>query len=133
MLRLKRFSEGVWFDYPKGGRFKIRPILPKDYLDIREKCKRGKDDYNEAEITFKIFEWMLEAWEDIEIENATTPEQVRETIFNHMDIANWIGEKSREISQKEQDKLDGELKNFATSQSGLPPKGRPARTVEKPI
>ena len=41
-LKLKRYTEGIWFDYPGGGRLKIRPLGPKQYLTMREQCRKWK-------------------------------------------------------------------------------------------
>lgn len=131
MLKLKRFSEGVWFDFPRGGRFKIRPLCPKDYLDLREQSKTGKisvvkpdgsweivDNYDEARFFWKIFTHQLEDWADIIVDGASTPDEIKETIFNEREIRDWITEKSSEIYVKEQGKLEDELKNSESSQSG---------------
>lgn len=146
-LKLKRFDEGVWFDYPAGGRFKVRPATPKKYLEIREQSKKGKvvirdgkreivDDYDESQIVFRVFEWMLEDWQDVTVDGASTPDQIRESIFNDMDISNWVGDRSRELAEQQQAKFDGELKNFASSQDGCTQDKNQVygvKSAEKPI
>jgi len=147
MLKLKRFSEGVWFDYPLGGRFKIRAVTPKNYLDLREKAKTGKstitnlrgeqeiiDTYDEARFYWLIFIHMLEAWEGIEIEGATTEEEIKETIFNDALLRDWIGDKSREIFSQKNDEFEEELKNSDSSQDGSSrSSGKNAKTAKRSI
>lgn len=130
MLKLKRFSEGVWFDYPEGGRLKIRPLSPKDYLTLREKSRKGKvavkkydgsseivDDYDESQFFWSTFCYMLEDWQDIE-EEGRTKDQVREDIFNNKGLRDFITEKANESYLNEQIKFEDELKNLKPSQSG---------------
>jgi hypothetical protein len=130
-LKLKRFNEGIWFDYPAGGRFKIRPLQPKDYFDLREQSKAGKlvvskpdgqpeyvDNYNEALFFWKVFQRILEDWADIEVEGATTKDEVKETIFNNHALRDFISDRSNELSAKTNIDFEEELKNSASSQSG---------------
>ena len=130
-LKLKRFSEGIWFDYPAGGKFKIRPIQPKDYLDFREQAKAGKlavskpdgqveyfDNYNEASFYWKVFQYILEDWAEVEVEGATTKDEIREAIFNDRNLRDFISDHSNELFAKYHSDLDGELKNSVSSQSG---------------
>lgn len=130
-LKLKRFNEGIWFDYPAGGKFKIRPLQPKDYFDLREDSKVGKlliskpdgqteyvDNYNEALFYWKVFKRILEDWAEVEVEGATTKDEIRETIFNNHTLRDFISDRSNELSAKINADLEDELKNSASSQSG---------------
>ncbi len=130
-LKLKRFSEGVWFDYPAGGKFKVRPVQPKDYLDLREQAKAGKisvskpdgqmeylDNYNEASFFWKVFQYILEDWAEVEVEGATTKDEIREAIFNERDLRDFISTKANELFSKFHSDLEGDLKNSVGSQSG---------------
>ena len=130
-LKLKRFNEGVWFDYPAGGRFKIRPLGPKDYLTIREASRKGKiavfkgssqfeivDDYDEAKFFWATFSYMLQAWEGIEVDGASTDDEIREAIFNDKDIRDFITDKANEIFLNAQQSMEEESKNSKRSQDG---------------
>ena len=129
-LKLKRFSEGVWFDYLAGAKFKIRPIQPKDFLDLREKSKAKVrvdkpdgtfdfvDNYNEASFFWGVFKYILEDWSDVEVEGTSDKEQVKEAIFNDKDARDFISAKSNEMFSKLHSGFEGELKNFESSQSG---------------
>lgn len=129
-LKLKRFSEGRWFKYLDDSRFKIRATQPKQYLEFREKTKTKVrvensdgtssfiDDYNEALLYWKVFEYVLEDWEKIEVEGATTREEIKEAIFNNKDARDFISTKSNEMFSEINSNLEGELKNSESSQSG---------------
>jgi len=129
-LHLKRYSEGVWFDYSGGGRFKIRPLGPKDYLTLRETTRRKLaiskpdggfeivDDYDEAKFFWNSFSYMLEKWEGIEVDGATNDDEIREAIFNDREIRDFITEKANEIFLTTQRKLEEESKNSERSQNG---------------
>jgi len=121
MLKLKRFSEGAWFDYPAGGRFKIRPLLPKDLIELREKTRskiaiRGisgsqeiVDDYDEGKLNLSIFYHMIEDWKDIEIEG--TSSEIKDAIFNNMQLRDWITLKSGELAIQYNESFEDESKN----------------------
>ncbi len=129
-LKLKRFSEGIWFDYSDGAKFKIRPIQPKDYLDLREKSKAKVrvdkpdgtfdfiDNYNDASFYWEVFQYILEDWNEVEVEGASGKDQIKEAIFNDRDARDFISSKSNEMFSKVHSDLEGELKNSGGSQSG---------------
>lgn len=134
MLKLKRFDEGVWYEWPSDPqiKLKIRPITPKKLLDFREKSKKGKiaiilpnketqimDDTNEAKTNWECFMWMLEDWQGIEFDGDPSTEEKKEIIFNHLSLRDFISDKAAEIFQTETSKIEGELKNLGRSQSGL--------------
>jgi hypothetical protein len=133
MLKLKRFDEGVWYDWPNDPqiRLKIRAITPKKLLDLREKSKKGKiaislpngetqiiDDNSESRVNWECFCWMLEDWQGIEFEGSPSMEEKKEIIFNHTQLRDFISDKSSEIFQTETAKIEAELKNLVRSQSG---------------
>src|SRR3972149_8369864 len=99
MLKLKRFDEGVWYEWPNDPqiKLKIRPITPKKLLDFREKSKKGKiaivlpsgetqivDDNNEAKVNWECFSWMVEDWQGIEFDGNPSMDEKKEIIFNHI-------------------------------------------------
>jgi hypothetical protein len=128
MLKLKRFSEGVWFDYPEGGKFKIRPLLPKDFLELREQTRHKiaiknihgtqdiVDDYDESKLNLLLFRYMIEDWKEIEAEG--NPDEIRDSMFNNTRLRDWISDRSRELGSKISDSFEEESKNSASSQSG---------------
>lgn len=130
MLKLKRFSEGIWFDYPKGGRFKIRAATPKHYLDFRQQNRKkiaiplpeGKfeiiEDIDESKVMWEILNYCLQEWSDVEVEGTTDPKEIKDSILNSADIQNWIIERSQEIAKGEEQKFEDELKNLKSSQNG---------------
>lgn len=142
-LKLKRGTEGIWYDYQDGWKFKIRPIQPKEYLNIREKAKNKVmvtgsdnkpeyvDNYNEAEIMYQCFQYTLAEY-SLESETGMTDAEVREAIFNKIELRDWISSKAEELRIKENASLEGELKNSDSSQSGLARKGtKNAQTAGK--
>ena len=131
MLKLKRFSEGVWFDYPEGGKFKIRPVTPRDFLELHEKARKGKsiikniegkpeviDDYDEFHFSWLLFCHMVEDWKELEVDGAKTPDEIREAIFNEMVLRDWITERARDVANLYKEQLEQESKNSDSSQSG---------------
>ncbi len=132
LLKLKRFSEGVWFDYPEGGKFKIRTVSPKRYLEIQEQCKTGKkqilknpsgedeivDDFDKAKLSWLVFCEAVELWEEIDVVPGSTDLQIREDIFNNRLLRDWIIDRAMQIFKAQEKAVEGELKNSKTSQSG---------------
>lgn len=128
MLKLKRFSEGVWFDYPEGGKFKIRAITPYHFLKIREQCKRKMiiknpdgenqiiDDYDDAKLSWLLFDYVLEDFSEVEVDGNPSKPEVKEIIFNDRVIRDWIMEQGNQVFKAEENRLSGELKNSGTSQ-----------------
>jgi hypothetical protein len=131
LLKLKRFGEGVWFDYPEGGRFKIRAITPKRYLEISEVCKKGKqiikntenedqivDDFNESQRAWLIFSEAVQEYDALDSVPGSTPDQIREDIFNNRDLRDWIMDRASQVFKAEEKAVEGELKNSVTSHHG---------------
>ena len=121
MLKLKRFSEGAWFDYPEGGKFKIRPLLPKDLLELREKTRSkiairnisgGQDiidDFDEGKLNVLIFRHLLEDWKEVDAEGA--PDEIRDAIFNDSDLREWVTARAMELAAKYDKAFEDESKN----------------------
>ena len=136
MLHLKRFDEGVWFDWPEaeGVRLKIKPLSQKEMIEIRSKVRRkvailidGKneiiDDYDESAALWKMFCLSLQEWEGISFDKKDpTREEMLLTIFEHDGIRNFVFEKSRWVTVKLEEKFQDELKNSESSESGSPSK-----------
>ena len=133
MLKLKRFSEGVWFNYPNDPdvRLKIRGVTPRNFMDIHEKSKIGKvpvrkddgkldyiDDYDNARLTWLFFDWMLQEWEGITVDGAVLKDEIKEAIFNDMRLRDFISDKASEVYSVESDKVESELKNSEGSPVG---------------
>jgi hypothetical protein len=136
MLNLKRFNEGTWCDVPEeicsdGVSFKIRPLHGKQYMTIRESCKKGKiavmepdgkiqivDDYDEAKIFWFTFSHLLEAWKGITIPGAKDDEEIREEIFNRPKFRDFINEMAAKLLVGEEKAFEEELKNSVRSQNG---------------
>lgn len=128
MLKLKRFSEGVWYDYPDGGRFKIRPLLPKDFIELRELTRHKIaiknihgvqeiiDDYDDGKLNILLFKFIVEDWKDVEVEG--NPDEVRDILFNNSMLRDWISDRSRELGTKVSGAFEEESKNSKSSQSG---------------
>ena len=128
MLKLKRFSEGVWYDYPGGGKFKIRPLLPKDFIELREQTRRKVaikgisgnqeivDDYDEGKLNLLLFRYMIEEWKEVEVEGS--PDDARDVMFNNTGLRDWIADRSRELGLKVSEAFEDESKNSGSSQSG---------------
>ena len=130
MLKLKRFSEGVWFDYPKGGRFKIRAATPKHYLDYRQQNKKKVavekpgggfeivEDIDEAAVMWEVLNYCLQEWSEVEVDGTIDQKEIKESILNNVELQNWIIEKSQQVATGEEKEFEGELKNLKGSQSG---------------
>ena len=134
-LKLKRFSEGVWYDYLHGARFKIRAATPRDYLRLQDQTTEGKvavslpdgttqivDNDKKGKFYWKIFDYILEDFSDVELEGTTNKDEIREGIFNDKDARDFIMAKSNELTSKMNEDLEGELKNSDALQSGSPSK-----------
>ena len=134
MLKLKRFNEGVWYDFPSDSsiKFKIRAMTPKKLIDLREKSRRGKiavskpdgltdivNDFDDATLNAEIFEWMLEDWKGLEFEGTPSSKEIKDIIFEHMTFRDFITDKSYDLFKTESQRIETELKNSERSQSGL--------------
>jgi hypothetical protein len=143
MLTLKRLSEGVWFDYPQveGVRLKVRPVTlakgqeirnslrTKKYMEFPDPKRKGKkfsqvvDDVDDGAVLRAIWDYALEAFEGIGVEDATgailsDPKQIRDAIYESDDLRDFISERSAELRESGEQKLEDELKNSDSSQSG---------------
>lgn len=142
-IDLKRYGQGTWHSWPKneGVRFKVRPLSSKKLLELRNESKRGKvavempsedpsnpgrnlveivDDYNDYAYEWKMFSHCLEDWEGITIEGDSSvgKDEIREAIFNHIEMRRFIILKSFETMILENRKLEDELKNLQGSPDG---------------
>lgn len=134
-LKLKRFQEGQWFDYPdaEGVRFLIRPLPLSVGLSIRSKIrervateietKQGKqkgqkvttllEDVDSAKFTWEIFDYILQDVKGIEIEgdSSASMEDLKKVIFDTVELREFISEKSEAIRQDGEKKFKDEIKN----------------------
>ena len=138
MLKLKRFKEGVWIDYPGavGVRLRIRPVTFSQSMDIlsevkekkvigdypidpKDASKRGPqvvDDYKDGAFLWKMFDQALESWEGIDPipegeEVALGPSEVKRLLFDNDLLREFIFKTARELAGREEDKLESERKN----------------------
>lgn len=134
-LKLKRFQEGQWFDYPEatGVRFLIRPLPLSKGLEIRSKIrervateietKTGKqkgtkvttllEDVDSAKFTWEIFDYILQDVHGVTLEddpNASLDE-IKKVIFDNPELREFISEKSEIVRQDSDQKLKDEIKN----------------------
>lgn len=134
MLKLKRFNEGVWYDFPSDPsvKFKIRAMTPKKLIELKEKSKKGKiavlkpggyteviDDNDDALLNSEIFAWMLEDYKGIEFDGNISDGEFKDIIFNHVQFRDFITDKSYDLFKLESQRIETELKNSESSQSGL--------------
>ncbi len=138
MLKLKRFKEGVWMDYPNavGVRLFIRPVTFTQSMDIlsevkekkvlvdypidpRDPSKRGPqviDDYKDGAFLWKMFDQSLNAWEGIEVEldegeTPLGPVEIKRVMFNNTQLREFVFAKARELADGEVQKMEEEKKN----------------------
>lgn len=139
MLKLKRFKEGIWTEYPNavGVRLKIRPVVFSQSLDIlaeikekkviddypidpKDLTKRGPqviDDYESGVFLTKMFDRALEAWEGIEVELeegevAPGPVELKKILFDNDPLREFVFQKAREYATLEVGKQEEERKNL---------------------
>jgi len=143
MLKLKRFSSGQWFDYPKasGVRLLIRPLQLSSGLSIRSKI-RGTiptdvkdpktqksvtvlmEDVDTGRFSWEIFDYMLVDFEGIQIEGEdgktieVSKSELKIAIFDDTNLRDFVSEKSEWLRDNGAQKLEDEVKNSASSQSG---------------
>jgi hypothetical protein len=136
MLKLKRFTSGQWFDYPKaeGVKFKIRPLHLSMGLTLRSKIrdkiatevpdlksKRSTtvlmEDIDSGKFTWEVFNYILEDFEGISIEDndgnpiGSTKEELKQAIFDDPGCQKFISEKSEWLRGESEEKLGKEVKN----------------------
>lgn len=136
-MKLKRFKEGIWINYPKSEevRFKIRPSSftatmellqevkekkviesPPDPKDSSKKGTQIVDDYRDGAFLWKMFDRALEAWEGIDpIPEGETeplpPIEIKKLIYDNDAMREFIYETSRKFSTEEEKKQEEERKN----------------------
>jgi len=133
-LKLKRFQEGRWFDYPgaEGVRFLIRPLPLSVGLSIRSKIRervptevdmtqgktKGKittllEDVDSAKFTWEIFDYILQDFEGIILEDVSdaSQDEKKKAIFDDTGLREFISEKSEIVRSDSERKLDVETKN----------------------
>jgi hypothetical protein len=133
MLKLKRFSEGMWIDYPgaEGVRFLIRPLQLSQGLAIRSKvrkpipidvptpgARRDKvtslmEDVDTGHFTWGIFDYILQDFEGIGVEGEAevSKDEIKKLIFDNNTIRDFILEKSEWLREQGDSKLEEERKN----------------------
>ena len=134
-LKLKRFQEGQWFDYPdaEGVRFLIRPLPLSVGLSIRSKIrervateietKTGKqkgqkvttllEDVDSAKFTWEIFDYILQDVQGVTLEDdpKASVDDIKKVIFDNVELREFISEQSENIRQDGERKLKDEIKN----------------------
>ena len=139
MLHLKRYDEGVWFDYPDnpGTRIKVRGVTNSAIVNIRSQLRKtiptpidtvidGKkiqridllDDLDPGAFAWGLFDHILLDWEGIEVEGISDKGLVKKAIFDFDPLRAFINEKSDQLAKAIDGKLAGELKNSESSQDG---------------
>lgn len=134
-LKLKRFQEGQWFDYPEaeGVRFLIRPLPLSVGLSIRSKIrervateietKTGKqkgtkittllEDVDSAKFTWEIFDYILQDVQGITLDDdpKASIDDIKKVIFDNVELREFISEQSETIRSGGEQKLKDEIKN----------------------
>ncbi len=131
MLKLKRFGQSAWHDFPGciGVKLKIKPLSRKDIFDIRSRSKRKMsvtgndqivDDYDESAFVWEMFKGCLEGWESIEMEEGLTlsRDEMLLAIYDNDSLREFIFQKANKSASEEETILEGELKNSESSQGG---------------
>jgi hypothetical protein len=135
-LKLKRFQEGKWFEYPDavGVKFLIRPLPLSVGLAIRSKIRervatevetaggkgKGKqkvttllEDIDSAKFTWEIFDYILQDVQGIQLEDDPKAplDEIKKAIFDDTALREFISEKSELVRQDDEKKLKEEIKN----------------------
>ena len=132
MLKLKRFDEGVWFDYQPGLRIRIKPISKWDMVHVRSRSKRKLiiqgadgpssivDDYDQGLFMLELFKICLLDWEGLSFDGKGKPdkEEAIRAIFEEEELRDFILKKGLMAFDSELTRLEEELKNSESSQSG---------------
>lgn len=140
MLKLKRFEEGKWFDYPhaEGVRLKIRPLGPmtveeyryrhtkKVAVQLPEPGPDGRtyeivDAVDEYEYTIALFNHCVEAYEGITIDGMENPGDVdiRRAMPDDIRLQNFIMSTARKLFMEKITEWKEDEKNLNSSQSGF--------------
>lgn len=143
MLKLKRFTEGQWIDYPGADKvsFLIRPVNLSTGLSIRSKVrdkvamdvvdpKTGKkvytlmEDVDTGRFSWEAFDYMLQDFKGIALEDEKgnplelSKDETKKAIFDNDDLRNFITGKAEELATTKASELEDEVKNSKSSQSG---------------
>lgn len=155
MLTLKRFSKGQWFDFPgvEGVRFLIRPFQLSDGISVRSKIRKGvaveipnpqkegktlsimMEDVDQGELTYKVFDFMLQDFEGLQIEDdggkiiklepgmaqeetVKIKAEIKRAAFDSEEIRDFVAEKSEFLRTANEQKKESEMGNSESSQSG---------------
>lgn len=135
MLVLKRFTNGVWFDFPDypGVKFKIKPATPsslgklvskirtKVSVKVEKEDENNEDDINYVDdvdkivLAFDIFNYVLEEYKGIKLEtddkSEPTDKEIREVLYDNTKIKTFILDKANELFEKTSNELESEVKN----------------------
>ena len=138
-MKLKRFKEGVWVNYPKAVevRFKVRPISFSSSLDVLNQVKEKKviegwpidpkdaskkgpqviDDFDNGAFLWKMFDRALEEWDGIDSipegeEIPLAPLEVKRLIFDDDGMREFIFKTGRDLVGQEEKQQEEERKNL---------------------
>jgi len=127
MLKLKRFDKPEWFEVPKleGVRLLIRPASFKRTTQLLSSVKRktevdGKyiDDYDDSKFALNLFKELLVDFEGVEVDGDLSKDEIKELMYEYSIFREFVSEKANELYKAAEDKLEEELKNLTSSQSG---------------
>jgi len=118
----KVFDEGVWCEYEKGAKFKIRPITPRKYRELRNKCtvrkwKKGQlvEEVDEDKLNDLVNDWVVADWDGIvDVSGqpiSCTKENKRVLLDNFTDIAGFVSEMALKVAEQTEEAEREEEKN----------------------
>ncbi|HDM78814.1 MAG TPA: hypothetical protein ENG51_20485 [Deltaproteobacteria bacterium] len=118
----KVFNEGVWCEYEEGARFRIRPLTPKKYRELRNRCtshqwKRGQlvEKVDEDKLNEMVNDWIIADWEGIV--DATgkpipcTKENKQVLLDNFTEIAAFVNDMALKVAEQAAKSREEEKKN----------------------
>jgi hypothetical protein len=133
-------KQGVWFDYPGGGRIQLRAADPDDFIRINKESTENRPFLHEAEgqpprvfnheildqdkLSRLFNDCTILAWEGFEDENGQvipcTPEKKTELMRYKDDptFRNFVNAKLTALDEAEKTKREQAEKNSLPSQSG---------------
>lgn len=143
MLKLKRFKQGEWFDYPGsiGVRLRIRPIQSTTGLELQSKIRTTitrevssprnpsrkipivLEDVDSNKLAWEIFDYMLEDFEGISMEDeAGQPivdkAEIKRQLFSVAQVRDFITDKAEGLTEAGVKQWEDETKNLPSSQNG---------------
>ena len=134
MLKLKRTVEPVWVDWPdaEGVQLQVRPLSIADSLRIHNEFKSKivvkdpddrhrlhfVDDVDAYAMGKALFDYCLVSWRGIEVEGTTRDHEVREALYNHDRLREFVLRTATELNDAREARHEEELKNSSSSQSG---------------